>query len=243
MSDAVATDIERSNSLADLAARIKNEHESVRFALKDSLRHAMAVGDLLIEAKAQLAERGQWLTWLADHCALTPRMAQRYMRVSRNRETVAAFEALNQRLANTTCVSHVTLNGALAALTIPTTAEKAVAATESSEAIADKAEVARRDVIFDAIDSNTDAIVALRERIIPADFEPGDSPAWFKKLWDELSETVANAGNEYDLAVACGDHARAFDLVSWAYDLSVDMRSLAEDIDRNASGPARGAAP
>ena len=43
-----------SNSLPDLAARIRNEHEAVSSALKDSVRHAIAAGELLIEAKAQL---------------------------------------------------------------------------------------------------------------------------------------------------------------------------------------------
>ena len=43
-----------SNSLPDLAARIRNEHEAVSSALKDRVRHAIAAGELLIEAKAQL---------------------------------------------------------------------------------------------------------------------------------------------------------------------------------------------
>ena len=34
----IMTDITRSNSLADLAARIKVEHEAVSVALKDSVR-------------------------------------------------------------------------------------------------------------------------------------------------------------------------------------------------------------
>jgi hypothetical protein len=34
--------LEASNSLADLAARIKQEHEAVSLALKDSVRHAIA---------------------------------------------------------------------------------------------------------------------------------------------------------------------------------------------------------
>jgi hypothetical protein len=43
-----------SNSLADLAARIRAEHESASAALKDSVRHAISAGKLLIEAKTQL---------------------------------------------------------------------------------------------------------------------------------------------------------------------------------------------
>ena len=33
----------------------------------------------------------------------------------------------------------------------------------------------------------------------------------------------------YALAVQCGDYTRAFELVSWAYDLLADMRSMCED--------------
>jgi hypothetical protein len=45
-------------------------------------------------------------------------------------------------------------------------------------------------------------------------------------------KTVANNAKEFDLAVECGDHTSAFDPVSWAHDLSVDMRAMVEDIER-----------
>ena len=54
-----------SNSLADLAARIRAEHEATAVALRLSVMHAMAAGELLIEAKAQLGRHGAWLPWLA----------------------------------------------------------------------------------------------------------------------------------------------------------------------------------
>jgi hypothetical protein len=49
-----------SNSLPDLAARIRVEHEATATALKTSVGHAMAAGELLIEAKA-LLKHGEWL--------------------------------------------------------------------------------------------------------------------------------------------------------------------------------------
>jgi hypothetical protein len=52
-------DLARSNSLTDLAARIRIEHEATAAALQRRVMHAMAAGDLLIEAKAQL-KHGQW---------------------------------------------------------------------------------------------------------------------------------------------------------------------------------------
>jgi Protein of unknown function (DUF3102) len=77
------------NSLPDLAARIKAEHQAVSEALSESVRHAMAAGELLIEAKDQL-QHGQWLPWLRDHCTISERTAQLYMRVAKNRDEVEA---------------------------------------------------------------------------------------------------------------------------------------------------------
>jgi hypothetical protein len=70
-----------SNSLADLAARIKVEHDACTEAEKRGLQHAAAAGKMLIEAKAQL-KHGQWLPWLRDHCSLSERKAQRYMAIA-----------------------------------------------------------------------------------------------------------------------------------------------------------------
>jgi hypothetical protein len=58
-----STDLFKSNSLADLRERLKAEHTAAAGALKSSLRHAMAAGDILIEAKEQL-KHGHWLPWL-----------------------------------------------------------------------------------------------------------------------------------------------------------------------------------
>src|SRR5262245_40621328 len=83
------TDINRSNSLADLAAQIRAEHEATSAALKSSVEHAIKAGDLLLEAKAQI-KHGQWLPWLQEHCELSERSAQLYMRIAKERETIEA---------------------------------------------------------------------------------------------------------------------------------------------------------
>jgi hypothetical protein len=83
----MSDDLSLSNSLADLAARIRAEHEATSTALRNSVEHAMAAGDLLIEAKTQL-KHGQWLPWLAEHCAMSERTAQLYMRIAKNRATI-----------------------------------------------------------------------------------------------------------------------------------------------------------
>jgi hypothetical protein len=80
-------DLALSNSLTDLAARIRAEHEATAAALTSSVDHAMTAGDLLIEAKAQL-KHGQWLPWLTEHCAMSERTAQLYMRIAKNRATI-----------------------------------------------------------------------------------------------------------------------------------------------------------
>jgi hypothetical protein len=70
--------MELSNSLSDLAARIRAAHQAVG----DAMKHAIAAGELLIEAKEQVAH-GEWLPWLEKHCELSGRTAQAYMRLAR----------------------------------------------------------------------------------------------------------------------------------------------------------------
>ena len=61
MTSAFAVDpLVGSNSLADLAARIRHEHCAAAEKLTEALRHAMTAGELLVEAKA-LVQHGQWL--------------------------------------------------------------------------------------------------------------------------------------------------------------------------------------
>jgi hypothetical protein len=83
------TALAASNSLTDLAARIKVEHAAAAEKLSEALRHAMAAGDLLIEAKG-LVKHGQWLPWLKDHVDISERTAQLYMRVAKNRAEIEA---------------------------------------------------------------------------------------------------------------------------------------------------------
>ena len=100
-------DTSLSNSLADLAARIRSEHEAVSSALKDSVRHAIAAGELLIEAKAQL-KHGQWLSWLAKHCVISERTAQLYVKLAKNRATI------EKQMKSAIGVADLTLNEAAA---------------------------------------------------------------------------------------------------------------------------------
>jgi hypothetical protein len=85
--DTMSTDVAASNSLADLAASIRAEHQGARAAIKRGIEHAMAAGDLLIEAKAQVPH-GQWLLWLREHCDVPERTASHYMRLARRRAEI-----------------------------------------------------------------------------------------------------------------------------------------------------------
>jgi Protein of unknown function (DUF3102) len=98
--------VEGSNRLPELAARIKAEHEATAISLRRGVQHGMAAGDLLIEAKA-LLKHGQWLPWLRDHCAMSERSAQLYMRLAKNRTEIEA---------NTKQVADLTMNETAALL-------------------------------------------------------------------------------------------------------------------------------
>jgi len=74
-----------SNSLADLAAKIRVEHDGAATAAKRGLEHAIAAGELLVEAKSKL-QHGQWLPWLDEHCGMSDRTARAYMRLARNKD-------------------------------------------------------------------------------------------------------------------------------------------------------------
>jgi hypothetical protein len=113
-----AITIEGSNSLADLAARIKAEHEAVGIALKDSVRHAIMAGELLLQAKDQVPH-GQWLPWLRDHCTISERTAQLYMRVAKNRSEI------EDQIRNG--VADLSLNEAVALLMLSSDVRKVLA--------------------------------------------------------------------------------------------------------------------
>jgi hypothetical protein len=104
---------EFSKSLADLAVRIKLEHAAYGDATRKGVEHAMAAGDLLLEAKAQLKAQlghGQWLPWLTERCELSVRSAQLYMRLARNRSEIEGKYAT---------VAHLTLQAAASSLLAP----------------------------------------------------------------------------------------------------------------------------
>ena len=109
----MSTEAWKSNSLAELAECIRATHEVVRQALKMGVENAMATGDLLIEAKAQV-DHGEWSDWLHKNCEMSDRSARLYMRLAKNREVIEAYED----------AADLTLNAAARLLASPKGGEK-----------------------------------------------------------------------------------------------------------------------
>lgn len=95
-----------SNRLPILAAEINTAREGLSAAAKTAVGHAIAFGQRLIEAKT-LLDHGAWLPWLSEHCSLSERQSQKYMRIARAKEVLEAKAPLTADL---------TIEGAIAAL-------------------------------------------------------------------------------------------------------------------------------
>jgi hypothetical protein len=93
--------------LADLARRIQAEHEAVIAAVKSGAEHAMAAGDLLIQAKAKV-NHGGWQLWLKEHCAFSEGTAQLYMQLAENRASTLHHLATKAREAHAAVVGALT---------------------------------------------------------------------------------------------------------------------------------------
>jgi Protein of unknown function (DUF3102) len=107
------------NQLDALRNRVIAEHVACGYALGTALLHAMNAGDALLEARKQI-DHGGWLPWLAS-CGLSPRLAQRYMRLARYRSVIEA---------NASDLSHLSVTNALALLAAP---KKEAAAVDLSQ--------------------------------------------------------------------------------------------------------------
>ncbi len=73
------------NRLPVLADEINRAHRKARSAARMSLKHAIAAGDFLLEAK-EAAGHGKWLEWFSINVVFSERTAQDYMRLARHRD-------------------------------------------------------------------------------------------------------------------------------------------------------------
>jgi hypothetical protein len=223
------TALDRSNSLADLAARIRGYHDKSVAALRSSVGFAMDAGDLLIEAKAQL-KHGQWLAWLAGQCTLSERMAQRYIRLARNR---AFIETKSDKL------SDLTVNGALALLTVPREAldddlvEAFVGHLDQQEVLTNvlrsQAEIARRGVVLERAERNLDATKEIMTALGIDHGKPVCEEV--EKFFAEESAKMDDVIAAYDAAVMSDDYDRAFALAEWLHEFTVEVLEIAQQAE------------
>jgi len=73
----------------ELAKSIKEKHSMMLSSFRNSVIHAMDVGDLLTEAKKRVGH-GNFEAWCATHCQLSPRTARRYMGMAKDRAKIEA---------------------------------------------------------------------------------------------------------------------------------------------------------
>ena len=72
-------------ALSDLVTRIEAEHAAVGQAFGSALAHAIAAGELLIEAKRQV-KHGEWRPWIEANCKVPARTARHYMALARRKK-------------------------------------------------------------------------------------------------------------------------------------------------------------
>ncbi|MGH8538378.1 MAG: DUF3102 domain-containing protein [Gammaproteobacteria bacterium] len=77
----MSNEMQTNNELHDLAAQINEAHRRASDAARTAVEHALTAGRLLIQAKAR-TQHGGWLPWLKEHCEVSERTAQAYMRLA-----------------------------------------------------------------------------------------------------------------------------------------------------------------
>jgi len=193
MTESAVAEVQRgttgSNRLTILAAEILAEHEGIVRSLKRGLDHAIAAGELLIEAKA-LLKHGQWLPWLADHCAISERTARLYMRLAKNK---VRLEGQIGNVADFSVRGAVALIAGPKQLGLPEFVQLAVdSGIDDSEISALHNEQVQRDRRRVAAATVTMAL----EEIIKISKERSDSRAAVS-AWDEFGDQLMSAIADY----------------------------------------------
>jgi Protein of unknown function (DUF3102) len=116
-----------SNSLTDLAARIRGFHEAAAEGLRRSVENAIAAGELLIEAKG-LLKHGTWLPWLRDNVNISERTAQVYMRCAKSRAEI-------EEAAKSAATADLTLNETVAMLMLSSDVRKLLEMVKTMEGL------------------------------------------------------------------------------------------------------------
>jgi len=103
-----------SNSrLDELAVSINHTHGIIQNALRSSLRHAIRVGHLLIEAKQEVGH-GAFTTWIKANCNFSLETARIYKRLAENEAFLSKLDGAKQQ-----SLTVMTMTGALSRLAKP----------------------------------------------------------------------------------------------------------------------------
>jgi hypothetical protein len=76
-------------SLLDLAASVKKRHAMITGSSMQIVQMAIDNGEELLKIKAQIGHGG-FLKWIAHHCQITDKTAERYMKFAQNKDKLKA---------------------------------------------------------------------------------------------------------------------------------------------------------
>jgi len=83
--------------LDHLAVAIREQHEACEAAMSATVQHAIRAGELLAEAKAQVAH-GEWLPWLSENFDGSRTVAWTYMRLASNVQRVEHLDSIREAI-------------------------------------------------------------------------------------------------------------------------------------------------
>ena len=75
----------------DIVEEINREHELCIGSMRNTLEHAIRVGELLNEQKEKVPQ-GEWYIWVRMNCSFAERQAQYYMRIARYANSTSLLE-------------------------------------------------------------------------------------------------------------------------------------------------------
>ena len=96
---------------AETVHQINQHHRATQQHAVVAMDHARQAGTLLMKVKAVVGH-GKWLRWLADHCEVSPRQAQRYMAVALGKRVPV------RKLAKSDVASHLPAAGGTSSHTL-----------------------------------------------------------------------------------------------------------------------------
>jgi Protein of unknown function (DUF3102) len=212
-------ELSQTGRLAALAAGIRAEHQATAASLRRGLEHAMAAGELLIEARA-LLKHGEWLPWLRDHCALSDRTARLYTRLARNRPEI------ERQIGN---VADLSVRGAVALIATPNETGLANFAPKIVDAALDDLEFADYERAKVCRETRRAAFIAING-VLSTLIELADKQAQLAAdvAWAMLGEQLMSAIGDCKNLLLAEDPQRATAAIVRANDVAAEMLKQVE---------------